>query len=524
MPIPQKIKSSPPSSLHSFFLLGGYSLFHALESAGIRLYNFFLCTFLGETQMNASAKGLRFFNTLTRRKQKFTPLEPGKVRMYTCGPTVYDYAHIGNFRAFLFEDLLKRWLEYRGYKVTHVMNITDVDDKTIKGSQKQQIPLEQHTAHYTQAFFEDIKALNVKPADHYPKATQHIAQMVTLIQTLLKKSYAYKAKDGSTYYAIAKFKNYGKLSHIKVNELQARARVKTDEYGKEEAQDFALWKAYTVEDGDVYWNTPLGKGRPGWHVECSAMSMHYLGETFDIHSGGIDNMFPHHENEIAQSEAATGKKFVNYWLHNEHLLVEGRKMAKKLGNFYTLRDLLSKGYDPIAIRFLLLSTHYRAQFNFTFEGLEAAANAVERLRNFVRRLQDANGTGSDHRIAKLVHDVQAGFGDAMDDDLNVSVALAALFDFVREVNALLDAGVVGKSEADEAIAVMQGLDGVLGVIGEVKAEEALPPEAEKLIQEREEARKARNWAKADSLRVRLRELGVVVEDTPQGVRWRLEKK
>jgi len=473
--------------------------------------------------MNASASGLRFFNTFTRRKESFAPLEPGKVRLYTCGPTVYDYAHIGNFRAFLFEDLLKRWLEYRGFKVTHVMNLTDVDDKTIKGSQKQQIPLVQYTEHYTNAFFEDIKALNVKPADYYPKATEHIPEMTALVKKLITNGYAYKSEDNSIYYSIAKFKNYGKLSHIKVAELKTGARVKTDEYTKEEAQDFALWKAWTPEDGDVFWETELGKGRPGWHIECSAMSMKYLGETFDIHCGGIDNMFPHHENEIAQSEAATGKKFVNYWLHNEHLLVEGRKMAKKFGNFYTLRDLLGKGYDPIAIRFLLLSTHYRAQFNFTFEGLEAAAGAVERLRNFVRRLQDADGAGSGGRVAALTREVQAGFGEAMDDDLNVSAALAALFDFVREVNALLDAGVVSRGEADEVGVVMRGFDGVLGVVGEVEAER-LPPEAEKLIARREEARKVGDWAEADALRVRLLELGVVVEDTPHGVRWRLEKK
>jgi len=474
--------------------------------------------------MSTATISIRFFNTLTRRKEKFTPIETGKVGMYTCGPTVYDYAHIGNFRAFLFEDLLKRWLEYRGFKVTHVMNVTDVDDKTIKGSQKQQIPLEQYTAHYTNAFFEDIKALNIKPADYYPKATDHIAEMIALVKKLIAKGYAYKAADNSIYYAIKKFKNYGKLSHIKVAELKAGARVKTDEYGKEEAQDFALWKAWTPEDGDVFWETELGKGRPGWHIECSAMSMKYLGETFDIHCGGIDNIFPHHENEIAQSEAASGKKFVNYWLHNEHLLVEGKKMAKKFGNFYTLRDLLGKGYDPIVIRFLLLSTHYRAQFNFTFEGLDAAAGAVERLRNFVRRLRDANGEGSGGQVAELARGVQASFGEAMDDDLNVSVALGALFDFVREVNALLDAGVVSRSEADEVGALMQGFDGVLGVIGEAEMEEALPKEAEELIKKREEARKAKDWARADALRLKLREMGVVVEDTPQGVRWRLEKK
>jgi cysteinyl-tRNA synthetase len=444
--------------------------------------------------------------------------------MYTCGPTVWDYAHIGNFRAFLFEDLLKRWLEYRGFRVTHVMNVTDVDDKTIKGSQKQQIPIEQYTAHYANAFFEDIKALNIKPADYYPKATDHIPEMIALIKKLIQKGYAYKAADNSIYYAIKKFKSYGKLSHIKVAELKAGTRVKTDEYEKEEAQDFALWKAWTPEDGDVFWETELGKGRPGWHIECSAMSMKYLGETFDIHCGGVDNMFPHHENEIAQSEAATGKRFVHYWLHNEHLLVEGKKMAKKFGNFYTLRDLLGKGYNPIAIRFLLLSTHYRAQFNFTFEGLDAAHAAVERLRNFVRRLRDANGEGGGGQVAKLARGVQASFGEAMDDDLNVSVALGALFDFVREVNALLDAGVVSRSEADEVGALIRGFDGVLGVIGEVEMEEALPKEAEELIKKREEARKAKDWARADALRLKLREMGVVVEDTPHGVRWRLEKK
>jgi cysteinyl-tRNA synthetase len=474
--------------------------------------------------MNTATASIRFFNTLTRRKEKFTPIEPGKVRMYTCGPTVYDYAHIGNYRAFLFEDLLKRWLEYRGFKVTHVMNLTDVDDKTIKGSQKQQIPLEKYTAHYTSAFFEDIKALNIKPADYYPKATDHIPEMIALIKTLIQKGYAYKAPDNSTYYAIKKFKNYGKLSHIKVAELKAGARVKTDEYEKEEAQDFALWKTWTPEDGDVFWETELGKGRPGWHIECSAMSMKHLGETLDIHCGGVDNMFPHHENEIAQSEAATGKKFVNYWLHNEHLLVEGKKMAKKFGNFYTLRDLLGKGYDPIVIRFLLLSTHYRQQFNFTFEGLDATKGAIERLRNLVRRLQDADGKDSGGKVAELVRGVQAGFGEAMDDDLNVSVALGALFDFAREVNVLLDADVVSRSEADKISVLMRGFDGVLGVIGEAEVEEALPKEAAELIKKREEARKARDWARADALRLRLREMGVVVEDTAQGVRWRLEKK
>lgn len=471
-----------------------------------------------------AASGILLFNTLTRQKEAFTPLEAGRVRMYTCGPTVWDYAHIGNFRAFIFEDLLKRWLEYRGYKVTHVMNITDVDDKTIKGSRKQGIPIAQYTKHYEDAFFTDIKALNIQLADIYPRATEHIPEMTALIKTLMQKGYAYKSDDGSIYFAINKFPDYGKLSHINVQALMAGARVKTDEYAKEEAQDFALWKAWTPEDGDVYWETELGKGRPGWHIECSAMSMKYLGATFDIHCGGVDNIFPHHENEIAQSEAATGKPFVRYWLHNEHLLVEGKRMAKRFGNFYTLRDLLGKGYDPIAIRYLLLSTHYRQQFNFTFEGLEAARSAVERLRNFVRRLSDANGAGSGGRVAELIRRAETGFGDAMDDDLNVSVALAALFDFVRDINALLDAGVVGNDEAGAVRALIAGFDGVLGVVGEVKTEQMLPEEVEELVKQREEARKAKDWKTADAIRLKLKEMGVVLEDTAAGVRWRLEKK
>jgi cysteinyl-tRNA synthetase len=473
--------------------------------------------------MTHSVTGIRFFNTLTRQKEPFKPIEEGKVRMYTCGPTVYDFAHIGNFRAFLFEDLLKRWLEYCGFKVTHVMNITDVDDKTIRGSQKQQTPFRQYTEYYTKAFFEDVTVLNIEFADYYPRATEHIPEMVALINRLMEKGYAYKGEDGSTYYAINKFKDYGKLSKIKIQKLKAGARVKVDEYAKEEAQDFALWKAWTQEDDYVFWETKLGKGRPGWHIECSAMSMKYLGETFDIHCGGVDNMFPHHENEIAQSEAATGKKFVNYWLHNEHLLVEGKRMAKRFGNFYTLRDLLKMGYDPNAIRYLLLSTQYRQQFNFTFEGLEAAKGAIERLRNLMRRLQDADGKSSGEKNTQLMNKVQTSFGEAMDDDLNISVALAALFDFVREVNNLLDADALSKDEAKQVRALIVGFDKVLGVIGEVKTEEVLPLKATLLITQREEARKAKDWKTADAIRQQLKTMGITIEDTPQGVRWKIEK-
>ena len=313
------------------------------------------------------------------------------------------------------------------------------------------------------------------------------------------------------------------MSKIKVDELKAGARVSQDEYAKEEAQDFALWKAWTPEDGDVFWETELGKGRPGWHIECSAMSMKYLGETFDIHCGGVDNMFPHHENEIAQSEAATGKKFVNYWMHNEHLQVEGKKMSKRFGNFYTLRDLLAKGYDPIAIRYLLMSTHYRQQFNFTFEGLEAAKGAVDRLRNFVRRLHDTDGKESEGKVATFTAKAEACFGGSMDDDLNIGIALASLFDFVREINNLLDANMVSKTEAAEVGGLMMRFDEVLGVIGKVEVEEALPADIDALVQKREEARKAKNWKEADAIRAQLKAMGIVLEDTAQGVRWHKEK-
>jgi cysteinyl-tRNA synthetase len=403
------------------------------------------------------------------------------------------------------------------------MNLTDIDDKTIKGSQKQGVPLRQFTEFYVKAFFEDIKALNIQPADVYPKATENIPEMVDLIKTLMAKGFAYKGDDGSIYFSVCKFPDYGKMSKIKVGELKAGARVSQDEYAKEEAQDFALWKAWTPDDGDVYWETELGKGRPGWHIECSAMSMRYLGATFDIHCGGVDNMFPHHENETAQSEAATDKKFVNYWMHNEHLQVEGKKMSKSQGNFYTLRDLLAKGYDPIAIRYLLMSTHYRQQFNFTFEGLDAAKGAVERLRNFVRRLHDADGKESGGKVATFSAKVEACFGGSMDDDLNVGIAFASLFDFVREINNLLDANILSKDEAAEVGGLMMKFDSILGVIGKLEVEEALPTDIDTLVQKREVARKAKNWKEADAIRVQLKALGIVLEDTAQGVRWHKEK-
>jgi cysteinyl-tRNA synthetase len=479
--------------------------------------------FLRVEKVTSTQSSIYFFNTLTRKKEVFNPIETGKVKMYTCGPTVYDFAHIGNFRAFLFEDLLKRWLIQRDFKVTQVMNLTDIDDKTIKGSQKQGIPLRQFTDFYIKAFFEDIKALNIETAEVYPKATDHIPEMVNLIKILMAKGFAYKGEDGSIYFSVCKFPDYGKMSKIKVGELKSGARVSQDEYAKEEAQDFALWKAWTPEDGDVYWETELGKGRPGWHIECSAMSMKYLGGTFDVHCGGVDNMFPHHENETAQSEAATGKKFVNYWMHNEHLQVEGKKMSKSLGNFYTLRDLLAKDYDPISIRYLLMSTHYRQQFNFTFEGLEASKAAVERLRNFVRRLHDADGKESGGKVATFSSKAEACFDGSMNDDLNIGIALASLFDFVREINNLLDSNMISKGEAAVVGGLILKFDAVLGVIGRVEVKEALSDDVDALVVKREEARKTKNWKEADAIRAQLKAMGIVLEDTAQGVRWHKEK-
>jgi len=474
--------------------------------------------------MNQQVEDIHFFNTFTRKKERFVPIEKGEVKMYTCGPTVYDFAHIGNFRAFLFEDLLRRWLEYRGFKVTQIMNLTDVDDRTITASRKYGISLKEYTEKYVKAFFEDIAALNIEKAEHYPRATEHIPEMVALIKKLMNKGYAYKGEDGSIYYDISKFEDYGKLANIKTEELIPGARVKIDDYAKEEAYDFALWKAWNEQDGEIFWETELGKGRPGWHIECSAMSMKYLGETFDIHCGGVDNMFPHHENEIAQSEAATGRKFVNYWLHNEHLLVEGKRMGKRYGNYYTLRDLIEKSYDPKAIRYLLLSTHYRQQLNFTFEGLEAAKNAIERLANFMRRLSEAEGKGCREEIRVLIGRVQRSFEEAMDDDLNIGAALAALFDFVKDVNKLIDENKLGKEEAQEVYSLLVKFDKVLGVIGEIKMEEKLSKEAEELVLKREEARKAKDWKTADEIRKKLKTMGIIIEDTPQGVRWKTVKQ
>jgi len=461
---------------------------------------------------------LKLFNTLTRKKQIFKPIKGKEVGMYSCGPTVYDYAHIGNFRAYVCVDILKRYLKYSGYKVNHVMNITDVDDKTIRGANKEGIPLKEYSSRYEKAFFEDLETLNIDKADTYPRATEHIKEMVEIIKKLLKNKIAYTSEDGSVYFNIKKFKDYGKLSHTKISSLKEGARVKQDSYEKEEAKDFALWKAYDKEDGNVFWETDIGKGRPGWHIECSAMSMKHLGNHFDIHAGGIDLVFPHHENEIAQSEASTKKKFANYWFHNEHLLVNGQKMSKSLGNFFTLRDLLQKGFNPKAIRYLLLSAHYRMQLNFTEEAVKAAENAVQRLRDFMIKIKEIKIGYNNKNIGKLIEKTKKDFESSMDDDLNISEALSRVFEFVKEVNTLMMEGKIGKDDAKKIIDLMSGFDKLLGILEE--KDEELSPELKKLIDEREKARKEKDFAKADEIRIELKEKGIILEDTKEGVRWK----
>ena len=404
--------------------------------------------------------------------------------MYTCGPTVYDYAHLGNFRSFIWADLLRRYLKYKGYSLQHVMNITDVEDKTIKRSQQEKVPLQQITEQFTHAFFEDCAAVHIEKAETICKATEHIPEMAALVQKLLDKGLAYTADDG-IYYKVSAFKDYGQLTHLDLKGLEAgkSGRVKADEYDKDNVQDFALWKTWDKADGDVFWETNLGKGRPGWHIECSAMSMKYLGETFDIHTGGVDLKFPHHENEIAQSKGITGKDLARYWLHCEHLVVDGKKMSKSLGNFYTLRDILDKGYSALAVRYLLLATHYRQPLNFTFEGLKGAENALQSFYDFLDKLDHMDGK-KDANVNKLLEKTQKEFEKHLDDDLQISGALATLFDLMHEVNRL---GELSKKDAQEVKEFFNKVDGVLGIMGHEKIE--VPAEIQDLVNEREEARK-----------------------------------
>lgn len=456
-----------------------------------------------------------FFNTLTRKKEEFKPIEQGVVKMYTCGPTVYDYAHIGNFRAYVFEDLLHRFLEYAGYQVIRVMNITDIDDKTIAGAIRENVSLNEYTKKYIDAFFEDMDCLKLKRATYFPRATEHIQEMVCLIKKLMEKGHAYE-KDGSIYFRVSSFPSYGKLSHYDFNQILT-ASTDADEYEKEEARDFALWKA--VKNEPFFWDTEIGRGRPGWHIECSAMSMKYLGETFDIHTGGVDNIFPHHENEIAQSEAVTGKKFVNYWLHCAHLLVNGEKMSKSKGNFYTLRDLLKKNYNPAGIRYLLMATHYRDPLNFTEQSLKQAENTVKHIQAFYQRISFAlkNEGPLHHEIEKIVDDTSTKFYNALADDLNISLAMAEIFEFMHRINETIEKENISGKDAEKILAFIKKINEVIAVVEDVI--EQLPEEFMILIKKREQARKQKNFDLADQIRNTLSAKGIILEDTPYGTRW-----
>jgi cysteinyl-tRNA synthetase len=472
---------------------------------------------------------IRFFNTLGGKAEPFEPIEPGAVGLYTCGPTVYNLQHIGNYRAYLFEDLLKRFLRYSGFKVTHVMNITDVDDKTIKGANAQGVSLGDYTRPFIEAFKADLQTLNILPADLYPRATEHVPEMVGIIKTLLAKGFAYR-KDGSVYFAIDKFPSYGRLSKINLEDLRPGSRGDADEYEKESVHDFALWKA--PKEGEPFWETEIGPGRPGWHIECSAMSSKYLGRTFDIHCGGVDNIFPHHENEIAQSEAANGVKFVNFWLHCHHLVVDGEKMAKSKGNFYTLADILAKGYDPCDIRYLLIATHYRKMLNFTFEALDQAKAARERLGSFLTDLRDVPaGRNRSQDVAAMIEEARQGFVAGLEDDLNISEALASLFSLVKAVNPLIAECSIDRVQANAVLEFFKEADEVLAVKppsvrlasvtvtakGRVEGQaDVLEAEVQAKIDQRQKARAAKDFKLADDLRKELLDEGYIIEDTKDG--------
>ncbi len=476
---------------------------------------------------------LRLYNTLTRRIEEFEPLVPGRVTMYTCGPTVYDHAHIGNFRTFLFEDVLRRYLEWKGMEVVQVRNLTDVDDRTIHAAVEMGVGLPELTQPFIDAFFEDSDRLGLERAEHYPRATDYVPRMVELVQRLVERGLAYEA-DGSVYFDISQFPAYGELAQLDTASLSEAGRASGDEaYDKEDARDFVLWKGgERPEEGDVaVWDSPWGPGRPGWHLECSVLAMTHLGQPFDIHTGGIDLIFPHHTNEIAQAEGATGKPFARYWLHAKHVLVDGGKMSKSEGNYYTLADLAERGYRPSAIRRLLVSGHYRTELNFTLAGLDDAARSVDRLVEFRRRLKSSRAEGADSpatRLRELAGETLRAFESAMDNDLNVAEAWGALFVFVREANAELDrAGErVAATEVDAGLAALESLERVLGVLDVAGREQATVSEDQRLwieaqLAERAAARAAGDYARADKIREALAGAGVEVEDTPSGSRWKL---
>jgi len=473
---------------------------------------------------------LQVHNTLTRRLEPFEPREPGVVKVYACGPTIYDYAHIGNYRSFLCYDLIHRYLEWSGYRVRFVTNLTDVDDKTIAGAVREGVAVADYTRRFGEAFLADGRLLGILPADAYPRATGYVGPMISLVERLVASGHAYKADDGAVYFSISTFPGYGRLKGIDPASLRVGARVAHDEYEKEDARDFALWKAASDDDekAQAAWDSPWGRGRPGWHLECSAMSIGELGETLDVHLGGEDLVFPHHENEIAQSEAATGKPFVRYWLHVKHLLVEGRKMSKSLGNFITLRELLDKGYDPASVRHQLISAQYRRELNFTLEGLDASRKAVQRLLDFEARLDaaPADGSAPPSRLPDLADEALEAFRRAMDDDFNSADALAAVFTFVNRANGELDGrGPVLPGDVTAARDALRSMDRVLGLLEVAHAsravDEGLSAWVEERIQARAAARQARDFAAADAIRNELSARGIVLEDGPQGTRWKL---
>jgi cysteinyl-tRNA synthetase len=472
---------------------------------------------------------LRFFNTLTQELEVFHPLIGNTVRMYTCGPTVYNFVHIGNFRTFTFQDLLRRWLRYRGFELNHVMNVTDVDDKIIANAAREEKSLDDYTRDYTKAFFEDAAALRLEQPEHVAPATKHIPQMVEAIERLAQKNYTY-TNEGSTYFRIANFPSYGKLSHNDFAGIRSGARVDVDEYDKADARDFVLWKGR--KGNEPYWSTPFGDGRPGWHIECSAMAMSYLGETLDIHAGGVDLVFPHHENEIAQSESITGKPFARFWLHSEHLHIESQKMSKSLGNFYTLRDLLDQGYQPEAIRYLLASVPYRKKLNFTFDGLKGAAKSIERLRDFEARITSAKlPPGRNEAISERSAAAIRQFEEALDDDLNTAEALAAIFEYVRAINTALDEDRLEEENRWDAARVLEVFDSIFDVLkpsdsrsgtGSNNGSSGALTDAqiEAYSKERNQAKKNRDFARADQIRALLQDQGILLEDTKEGVRWK----
>jgi len=459
---------------------------------------------------------LRFFNTYSREIEEFEPRDPAArpIKIYTCGPTVYSRAHIGNFRAYIFEDLLQRHLELRGYKVHRVMNITDVDDKTIRGAREAKVPLAKFTAQFKEAFFEDIDTLRIKRADEFPSATnqRYIDRMIQMIGALISRRLAYQAEDKSVYFRINKFPGYGKLAHFDLTQLQSTGRVKHDEYDKEHIGDFALWKAWDEEDGNVKWDSPWGPGRPGWHIECSAMATALLGDQIDIHSGGVDNIFPHHEAEIAQSEGVTGKKFVRYWLHCAHLLVDGQKMAKSLGNFYTVPDILAKGYTGREIRYALMRVHYRAPLNFTWGGMKEARESLGRIDEWLARLRETAAKKIDE--GKTAGEPGQQFEEALDDDLNISAALGFLFETIRETNRAMDENKLDAASASAWPDWWKRINTVLDL--EAEAEAPVPAEVAKLANERENARREKNWKRSDELRDRISALGWEVRDMKDG--------